>query len=172
MGRLLSMLVLVGALAGCHDPVTEVVVVMPSDLEFPGDAENMSISYNTGPLPPMIGGFGRATQGTPLFGLTSPLSLGFASGGEASSFSLTIQLFHGVNQVGMPNIVISRTVTDIRFLEQKIMMLTLPLLRACACAGTSCPSTDNPDCSSLNHPALQPFDRTVAEPSSMMLLAP
>ena len=57
MGRLLSMAVLAGTVAGCHDPVTEVVVVMQSDLAIPADAESVNVSFNPGPLPPMIGGF-------------------------------------------------------------------------------------------------------------------
>ena len=38
------------------------------------------------------------------------------------------------------------------------MMLVLPMNRACACQGTSCPSPGNPECDDMTNPALQPFD--------------
>lgn len=172
MGRLLSVLALVGVVCGCHDPVTEVVVVMQSDLAIPAETETLSFSANQGPVPPMNGGFGLTAEGsTSLFGFTFPLSIGFTSGGGTPNFSITLQLMHGVNQFGAPNILVSRTATDIRFVDQKTMMLVLPFLRACACNGTSCPSTDNPDCNSLEHPALQPLDPAIAG-SRMMMAAP
>ena len=106
---------------------------------------------------------------TPLDSGLFPLSVGFTSSGATPNFSITVQLLHGLNQFGAPNIVVSRTVTDIRFTDQKMMMLVLPLLRVCACDGTSCPSTDNPDCDSFRTPVLQPLDPAVARPSATMV---
>jgi hypothetical protein len=165
MGRLPTVLVLVGVVCGCHDPVTEVVVVMQSDLSIPAETESVAFSVNPGPVSPGIGSF---PQGSSLFGRAFPLSIGFTSGGETPNFSITLQLLRAVNQFGVASIAVSRTVTDIRFVDQKTMMLVLPFLRACACDGTSCPSTDNPDCDSLQNPALRPFDPEVAGPGTLM----
>jgi hypothetical protein len=169
MGRLLSMAVLAGMLAGCHDPVTEVVVVMQSDLAIPTDADRIIVSFNSGIFPPMIGGFDTTNREGNLFGRSFPLSLGFTSGGGTSTFSITVQLLHGTNQAGAPNIAVGRTVTDIRFVDQEMMMFMLPLLRVCACEGTSCPNVDNPDCQSFQTPVLEPLDPAMAVPSATML---
>jgi hypothetical protein len=154
-------LLLSAAVASCHDPVTEVVVVMQSDLSIPGEAQRIAVSYNAGPLPPLIGGVAVTTMNELLYGRTFPLSIGFTSGGNTSSFSITTQLLKGVNQGGSDDIAVSRTVTDIRFVDETMTMLVLPLLRACACDGTSCP-TGNSDCDSLHNPAVQPLDPAVA----------
>jgi len=65
-------------------------------------------------------------------------------------------------------LVVSRTVTDIRFVADRSMMLVLPMNRECACVGTTCPSAGNPHCDNLDAPTLQPFDPEVAPPSSTM----
>jgi hypothetical protein len=49
------------------------------------------------------------------------------------------------------------------------MMLVLPMNRACACQGTSCPSPGDPECDNIDQPALQPFDSAVAPPSSTVV---
>jgi hypothetical protein len=149
--------------------VTEVVVVVQSDLTIPTDTDGVIASFNPGPLPPMIGGFETRNINDPLEDHSFPVSLGFTSAGTTPNFSITVQLLHGVRQGGTASIAVSRTVTDIRFIDQKMMMLVLPLLRACACDGTSCPNTDNPDCESFHSPSLDPLDPAVADPSPMMI---
>jgi len=47
-------------------------------------------------------------------------------------------------------------------------MLLLPMNRACACQGTSCPSPGDPECDNIEQPTLEPFDPAVAPPSSML----
>ena len=84
-----------------------------------------------------------------------------------TTFSITVRLFKGLTSPS-PALVISRTVTDIRFVPGQTMMLVLPMNRACACQGTSCPSPGNPECDNIDQPTLQPFDPAVAPPSSML----
>src|ERR1043165_993167 len=104
MGRLPSTVVLAGVLAGCHDPVTEGGVVMQSDLVIPVDADRVLVAYNPGPLPPMSGNFETMTVGDNVDSRSFPISIGFTSAGGTPDFSITVQLLHGVNQFGAPNI--------------------------------------------------------------------
>ena len=161
MGRLEPAVLLV-ALAGCHDPVTEVVVVIESDLSIPAEADRVDTSFAFGSAPPFNGNPGTTTVVTSLEGRRFPISVGFTSRGSMPNFSTTVQVLHGIDEGGQPNNEVSRTVTDIRFVHQETMMLVLQLLRVCACDGTSCAITDNPDCASLRNPTLQPFDPVVA----------
>jgi len=78
-----------------------------------------------------------------------------------------VRLFKGLTTAS-PFLVVSRTVTDIRFVPDKSMMLVLSMNRECACQGTSCPSSGNPACDSIDQPKLQPFDPAIAPPSSMI----
>jgi hypothetical protein len=49
------------------------------------------------------------------------------------------------------------------------MMLVLPLLKECACVGSTCPTPGtNPNCDNIDKPAVVPFDPEVAPPSSGM----
>jgi hypothetical protein len=158
---LLPPLLLLSALAGCRDSLTQVVVVLQSDLVVPTETDGVQTAVVEGPLPPgPNSGFG--------VGLTSafPLAFGVTSGGITSTFSFTVQLTRGFNSgTGLPLIVVNRTVSDIRFVDEQTMMLVVPLLRACACQGTSCPSPGNPMCDAIDRPALLPFDPAVAPPS-------
>ena len=153
--------------AGCHDPVTEVVLVLKSDLVVPLEADMLQLATIAGPSAPLPTDFNAFNAPpAPLFGNAFPLSMGFGSGGATPDFSVTVQLLRGA---AFPaTIVISRSITNIRFVDQQTMMLIVPLFRACACQGTSCPNPGNPDCDNLASPALQPFDPALAPPSSMM----
>jgi len=153
-------LFLLSVFAGCRDSLTQVVVVLQSDLLVPTETDGIQTTVIDGPLPPSPGfGFGSG------FLTGFPLSFGVTSGGTTSSFSFIVQLMRGANTGVMPSIVVSRTVSDVRFADEQTMMLVVPLLRACACQGTSCPSPGNPMCDALVHPALLPFDPAVAPPS-------
>ena len=164
--RLLPALVLLAAVAGCRDDVTEVVVVLDGDLRIPTETDGMLVSMNAGPAAP-AGGLGLGTSSV-ISGLAFPLSFGFTSEGTSPSFSITVQFVHGLTQGVVPTIVVSRTITDIRFVDQQTMMLVVPFLHACACMGTSCPQPGDPNCDSIQTPVLKPFDPALAPPSTMM----
>jgi len=149
--------------AGCHDPLTEVVLVLESDLAIPAEVDTLQMGIAAGPTAPMVGNFQTVPTQFFLTGNFFPLSVGFGSAGGTSSFSLTVQLLRSASAI-----VISRNITDIRFVREQTMMLVVPLLRACACQGTTCPNPGDPDCDNLTSPALQPFDPAVAPPSTMM----
>jgi hypothetical protein len=150
--------------AGCHDDITEVALVVESDLTIPGDVEAMDVASVAGPFAPQASSFfgGSGQLAAPF-----PLSVGFVSDGETTAFSITVRLFKAFLSPS-PALVVSRTVTDIRFVPGQTMMLILPMNRACACQGTTCPGPGNPDCDNIAHPALQPFDSAVAPPSSTL----
>jgi hypothetical protein len=166
MGRLVPVLLLFAALAGCHDPLTEVVLVFESDLNIPVDTNAVQISFRPGPEPPQIGDFETQTSLSPLDGLRFPVAVGVTSAGNTPDFSVTVQFMPGFNEPGT-TILVGRTISDIRFVDQQTMMLVVPFSRACACDGTSCPNDGNPDCESLRAPVLEPFDPSVAPPSSI-----
>jgi hypothetical protein len=153
------------ALAGCRDALSQVVVVLQSDLVVPTDADGIQTVVVAGPVAPSPSDFG-AFFGSGQLTSSFPLSFGVNSGGDTSSFSFTVQLMHGFF-TGQPLIVVNRSVTDVRFVEEQTMMLVIPLLRACACEGTSCPSPGNPMCDAIDRPTLVPFDPAVAPPSTM-----
>ena len=167
--RFVSSLCLLAAVAGCHDPLTQVVIVFQSDLDTPNDADGIQMIAAEGALAPGGSGpvFGSAG---PLPG-TFPLSVGVTSAGATASFSFTVELLAGFNNNQPPSIVVNRTVTDIRFVDEQTMMLVLPLLRVCACQGTSCPNPGNPLCDNVDKPTLQPFDPAIAPPSTMLGLS-
>jgi hypothetical protein len=165
-----SWLILLAAVAGCHDPLTQVVVVFQSDLEIPTETDGIEILASSGPFAPVSGTVGFNAE-APLPGGDFPLSIGVDSAGATSTFSMTVQLLRGFtnsNPQAGPLIVVNRTITDIRFVDQKTMMMVVPLLRVCACQGTSCPGPGNPQCDSIETPMLLPFDAAVAPPSTMM----
>jgi hypothetical protein len=150
-------------LAGCHDPLTQVVLVIQSDLKPPTEVDGMDVAAIQGPYAPQVQPFFNNT-GIPLGQF--PLSVGFTSG-NTDSFSITIRLFRGTTQSVNPTIVVSRTVTDIHFVDQQTKMFVLPMLKACACQGSTCPTPgSNPDCDNLDNPPVVPFDPAVAPPSS------
>jgi hypothetical protein len=167
MIRLLPALVLLAAVVGCRDDVTEVVVVLESDLLVPADTDVLLVTINPGPVPP-TGGSALIGTVEPIIGLSFPLSIGFTSQGTTTSFSITLQLQHAGTDPAHSTIVVSRTITDIRFVDQQTMMLVVPFLRACACMGTTCPSPGDPNCENIQTPVLKPFDPALAPPSTMM----
>ncbi len=151
-------------LAGCHDDLTQVVLVVQSDLSVPTDVDGMDVSAIEGPFaPPVNPFFNQFGQTLPPF----PLSVGFQSGGATRNFSAVVRLLRNAFSA-TPTLVMSRIVTDVRFVDQQTMMLLFPMNRACACQGTSCPSPGNPECDNMDNPELLPFDPAVAPPSTMM----
>jgi hypothetical protein len=158
--------------AGCGDPPrrTAVVVVIESDLDIPGDVDAYSFTFAPGADAPVPGtkpgGFSAAAT------LSSfPVAAQFTGYDMTPSFSVMVQLTHGLLGPTSvpPTIAVGRTVTNIRFEDQRTMMLVLPMLRACTCQGTSCPAVGTPDCDNLDQPALQPFDRALTASIDLQL---
>jgi hypothetical protein len=150
--------------AGCRDDLTQVVLVVESDLSIPGEVDGVDVTATPGPFAPSVSQFITNASAPVSF----PLSVGFLSSGRTTSFSFVVRLFHGAFQAQAPSLIVSRAVTDVRFVSQQTMMLVLPMRRVCACQGTTCPSPGNPECDNIDKPALQPFDPAVAPPSTMM----
>ncbi len=146
--------------AGCDDPITEVVVVLTSDLQ-PADADSIQISSIEGNGSPPA--FSQCTLQSSF--LDFPLTAGFTSGGHTTMFSTTIQLTKGVNTFPAP-IVMARTVFGIPFTPGQIRMLVVPMKAACKCVGTSCPNPGtNPDCDAIENPETVEFDPIGLPPS-------
>jgi hypothetical protein len=161
------LLSLLSVLTGCRDDLTQVVVVLQSDLVVPTETDGIQTRVTDGPFAPDPGGFGAGFFGGGPLTSGFPLSFGVNSGGQSSSFSFNVQLTKGSNS-GLPQlIVVNRTITDVRFVDEKTMMLVIPMMRACACAGTSCPGPGDPLCDAIDRPTLEPFDPEVAPPSTM-----
>lgn len=136
-------------LGGCQEPITEVVLVIDSDLAVPAAVDGVQLTVNG-----MI-------SSPPL--LVLPSSLGIVSNGMTEAFSAAVQLMRF--EAAQP-IVVSRSVSGVRFVDGKTMMLVLRLDAACACDGTSCPNPGvDPDCDNVVNPTLVPFDPDVAPPS-------
>jgi hypothetical protein len=147
---------------GCRDDLSEVVLVVDSDLIVPTEVDGFDVTMAAGPIAPPPG----VTFFVPPI-TEFPLSVGFVSLGETTTFSFVVRLF--VNVATMPpEIVASRTVSDVRFAGGETVMLRLSLPRVCACHGTSCPLPGNPACDNLQNPRLEPFDPDKAPPSTMM----
>jgi hypothetical protein len=147
--------------AGCNDPITEVVLVMTSDLVIPNDVEMSTVGVVAGTDPPAaLSGF--QTNITAEF----PLTVGVQAG-HATVFSATIQLSR-TDRTTFTNLpIVTRNVTAVRFVPEQIRMVVVPMPSACACHGTSCPLPGtNPDCDDLVSPEAVPLDPTIAPPSS------
>lgn len=165
--RSISLLLLLSVLAGCRDDLTQVVVVIQSDLVVPTETDSIQTLVVDGPLPPDSGGFNGFPGSGPLVS-GFPLSFGVKTDGQTASFSFSVQLTKGFNSGSAPLIVVKRTFTDVRFVDEQTLMLVVSLPRACACQGTSCPAPGDPQCDGIDQPMLQPFDPTIAPPSGML----
>jgi hypothetical protein len=149
------------AAGGCHDDVTEVVLVMTSDLRIPADAELVIVRAHLGlSMPGQFSGV-IASVLSPF-----PQSLGFLPSGRTDDlFSVTIQVIRSSTPIG--TLVVTRNIFGIRFVPEETRMLIVPLLAACACHGTSCPNPGlNPDCDDIDRPETVRFDPAVAAPST------
>jgi len=171
LARVIPGLVLLAAVAGCTESATEVVVVLQSDLVVPTDVDGIRFDMNAGAVAPS----GQPGSFTTLTGAAEPFPLSIVFRPQettetfpvaTATFSLRVQLQRGVVDGPSLEIVVTRAITDIRFIDEQRMMLVVPLLRACACTGTSCPNPGNPDCDDIQSPTLQLFDPAVAPPSS------
>jgi len=151
-------------------PPTEVVVVMQSDLTVPGETDGLQLSIAVGASAPQPNGVQSLNVAIPLSASpTFPAEIGIDAGPMTANFSMTAQLLHGLTGTVPANIVVSRSVTDVQFVAHTRLMLVLPLMRACACQGTTCPGPGNPDCDAIVGPTLQPVDPALVPPG---MLAP
>lgn len=162
VGLVLSLLLL--SATGC-DELTEVVLVVDSDLAIPGDVDWFDLTIAPGPIAPIATNFFVMPPAPPIQAF--PLSVGFVSSGETASFSFVARLFINI-ATSTPELVVSRTVSEVRFASGQTRMLRLSLPRACACDGTSCPLPGDPLCENLRNPILEPFDPAAAPPNTMM----
>jgi len=160
-GLVFSLLLL--AATGC-DELTEVVLVVESDLTVPGEVDWFDLTIAPGPIAPIATSL-FVIPGPQIQGF--PLSVGFVSSGQTASFSFVARLFISA-ATSTPDLVVSRTVSDVRFAGGATRMLRLSLPRACACDGTSCPLPGDPLCDNIRNPILEPFDPAVAPPDTMM----
>ena len=148
-GRAVTRLLPLLVLAGCHGDLTQVVLVVQSDLSVPSDVDGMDVSTIEGPFaPPVVPFFNQFGQTLPPF----PLSVGFQSGGVTRSFSAVVRLVRNAFST-TPTLVVSRTVTDVHFVDQQTMMLVFPMTRACACQGTACPDPAIPNATPWTTPS-------------------
>ena len=143
------------ALAGCHSPVTEVVIVIDTDLSTPSEADTLQLQITsaTSDTTQTFGGGPFARQ-QPL--PTFPATIGLVPGpGTPVPFSITATL----SLTNPEEIVAVRKATDVQFVQGQTRALVLTLLRACACKGTNCPGpSTTPPCGDLVAPTLTPFD--------------
>ena len=167
MARAFASLALAVAIAGCDTPWrTAVMVVLESDLAVPSDVDGLSVQAAAGPDAPSPGSAGINSVFYSFVLSSFPTAVYFYPADMTANFSVIVQLQQGLTGLtGVPpTIAVSRTVRDIRFSPEHTMMLVLPMLRACACDGTSCPPVGTPGCDDLTQPTLEHYDPDVATP--------
>jgi hypothetical protein len=152
------------ALAGCHAPVTEVVVVIDTDLSTPAEADMLEVeitsSQSTTNQTFAVSrdmDAGVISRGNlPTF----PATIGVVPGASGvAPFSITATLLRANAETNLEEIVVARKATDVQFVQGQTRTLVLTLLRACACKGTNCPNpSTTPPCGDLVSPTLTPFD--------------
>ena len=143
------------AAVGCHDPVTEIVLVLDTDLAIPAEANSLEIELATpaGTFDSSYSFDGAAA------GVKFPATLALVPGDAAGygPFDLTATLTRG-QLAGTNTLVVRRKVFGLRFVRGATRALFLTLGRACACQGTTCPEALTPSCADLTTPTLTPFD--------------
>jgi len=148
------------ASAGCQDDLTEVLIIINSDMPAgPGRrVDQVTFLSQAGGGSPQM--FVPCSFGNNINGF--PVSMAFVSGGDTTVFSVTIQL---VSTSNPQQPVISRTLSNIRFVPDQLRMLPLEMNAVCACDGTSCPNPGTfPECDGVNNPPTIPFDPAIAPP--------
>jgi hypothetical protein len=154
----------IAALGCAQGSVTEVVLVLTSDIAVPTEADSIQVVADFEGSP---SSGGAIEEQSGLVALSQfPVSVGFDStSGDTPGFSVAIDLersFTGLQQ----QIVLRRRITGIAFVKGEMRMLIVPLSKACACQGTTCPNPGNPACDDIVNPDTEPFDPARAPPSS------
>jgi hypothetical protein len=151
-------------LAGCAPPPgpTEIVMVLQSDFEPPSEFNGLLMSFTLGELapPPNDPETVNISWNVPA-SVDLPIVILLEPGPMRPTFSMTVTLLHGLSPGSVSTILVRRSILAVQFALRQRAMLVVPLLRACACEGTSCPGPGNPDCDELHAPALQPLDPAV-----------
>jgi hypothetical protein len=154
LARALLALALLAA-TGCHDPVTEIVLVVDTDVAIPAEASSLELELATpAGVFTLAYSFDGAAAGTKF-----PATVGLVPGDAAGygPFDLTATLTRGP-LTGSNTVVVRREVFGLRFVRGATRALFLSLGRACACQGTTCPEALTPSCADLHAPTLTPFD--------------
>jgi hypothetical protein len=145
----LVVLALTALAGGCRPLVTEVIVVVDSDLDaMQADSLQIQISASAatsfGPV-----GFAQASVGAAL-----PVTLGMVPAGAGNDpFAVS------VSAVRFGSVILTRNVSGVRFVHGESRVLFIPLLRRCLCQGTSCPDPRTaPECAPIHEPTLSAFD--------------
>jgi hypothetical protein len=150
------------ASAGCQDDLTEVLVIIDSDVPVgPGRMVDQVVftAQAGGGSPAMFSPCSFSPNNINGF----PVSMAFVSGGSTTVFSVRIDLVQSINP---QQPVISRTLSNIRFVADQLRMLPVEMNAVCACDGTSCPNPGTfPECDGVNNPATIPFDPEIAPPA-------
>jgi hypothetical protein len=142
------------ALAGCHDPVTEIVLVVDTDLSAPTEVNQLDLEIDA-PAGPTRQQFDLSARGAATFPATVGLVPADAAGFGA--IDVTVSL---VNTQGGPQAlpILRRKASGVRFVRGAVRMLFISLSRTCACVGTSCPNALDAACADVVDPTLAPFD--------------
>lgn len=133
---------------GCHAPVTEIVVVVDSDLVAPGEVNRLELEID-----PPVGSFMR--DAFDLHAGSFPATVGLVPGDAAGygPFDVTVSL-----SLNGTRTLVTRKASGVRFVRGAVRMLFLPLPRSCECQGTSCPNALTPACADVTGPTLAAFD--------------
>jgi hypothetical protein len=163
--RARALLLLALVVGACAQPVTEVVVLVNSDLYAMGAVNIIGIDVT-----PTVEGLPAGVLRQTITSL--PATLGVqASGGSSGTFDVSVQLFMSSSFGEAPLIVVGRQAFGVSFVPDQTRVLSIELPSACACRGTTCPAPDTPGCEDLQSPPLEPFD-TSKLPASTTLGAP
>jgi hypothetical protein len=140
-----GLLALAASSLGCGGPVTEIVVVVDTDLTAPADFDALMVQLDSG--------FGENNVAFAT-NVRFPATLGLIPEHEGNApFDLSVTL----TSSGL--LAVKRSASEVRFVKGETRMLFVGLSRTCQCQGTSCPDPRTaPLCARLVDPPLAPFD--------------
>jgi hypothetical protein len=129
--------------SGCQDPVTEIVLVVDSDLAVPTEIDGLTINGAGAPI----------AVDLKTAGVVLPATLGLLpTGDNPPPFTVSAQATH------QGQVVASRHATNVRFIHGQRRALLLSLVRACACLAPPCAANTDSLCADLDDPALPVLD--------------
>jgi len=128
---------------GCHAPVTEIVLVVDSDLAIPTEIDGLTINGAGAPIQVDLNAGG----------VVVPATLGLLpTGDNPPPFAVSAQATR------QGQVVASRHATNVRFVHGQRRVLLLSLVRDCACFAPPCAANPDPLCADLDDPALPVLD--------------
>ncbi len=129
--------------SGCHEPVTEILLVVDSDLTVPTEIDGFTIEGAGAPIQVDL----KAG------GVVLPATLGLLPTGDSPPpFTVSAQATR------QGQVVASRHATNVRFVHGQRRVLLLSLVRACACPTPPCAANTDALCADLDDPALPALD--------------